>query len=93
MEEPPQTKGMKPVTGVVMLNFISWLTTYHHEVESLRNLPRENLSRLVHDFESSRPDIEPSAQREWLKGFEQLFIGRSSQDDYADTREALKRMK
>lgn len=89
MEERPPTKGMRPVTGLVMYNFLYWLLRNHHELESLQTLPRDDLLSLAQQFEYARPDIEPSTQRAWLQGFEKLFSASDSQDDYAAARKLV----
>lgn len=91
MEEKPPTKGMRPVTGIVMYNFLYWLLRYHHELESLQTLPAAHLLSLAQQFERARPDIEPSTQRAWLQGFEKLFSAPATQDDYAAARKLVYR--
>lgn len=91
MEEPPLRKGMQPVEGYVMHNFLYWLVRHHPEITSLQLLSRDDLVQLAQQFESSRLDIDPSPAQDWISGFEKLFSDESSQDDYQEARETLRR--
>jgi hypothetical protein len=92
-EEPPLRKGMRPVEGVVMHNFLYWLIMHHPEITRLQPLPQEDLLQLVQQFENSRLDIKPSPRQDWIGGFEKLFSEGSPQDDYKEARETLRRRK
>ncbi len=93
MEEPPLRKGMRPIEGYVMHNFLYWLAMHHPEITGLHLLSPGDLLQLARQFENSRPDIDPSPAQDWTSGFEKLFSGESSQDDYKEARETLRRRK
>jgi hypothetical protein len=90
MEEPLLRKGMRPIEGYVMLNFIYWLAMQHPEIPSLHSLEPDGLLQLARQFEDSRPDIEPSADQDWTGSFEMLFSEESAPDDYQEARETLR---
>jgi hypothetical protein len=91
MEETPQAKGMKPVSGTIMLNFLYWLQTNHSELKNLQSLSLQRLRDLTQKFEDSRPDIEPHSLDEWRNGINRLYA-KSAQDDYTEAREFLKKI-
>jgi hypothetical protein len=91
MEEPPLPKGMRPIEGYIMHNFLYWLAMYHPEITGLHLLSFDDLLHLARQFENSRPDIDPSPDQDWTSGFEKLFSDEPSQDDYQEAREALER--
>jgi len=91
MEERPPIKGVSPVTGITMYNFLYWLLMHHHELESLQTLSAGQLLYLAQQFESARPDVESSTEGAWHNGFGKLFSFPNHQDDYAAARALLHR--
>ncbi len=91
MEDNYPTKGMRPITGIVMYNFLYWLLKYHHQLESLQTLPAERLLSLARQFEEARPDLEPNTSRAWLNSFDKLFRESTTQDEYAAARKLIYR--
>ncbi len=91
MEERPPIKGMRPVTGITMYNFLYWLLMHHYELESLQRLSAPQLLYFAREFERARPDVEPSIEKAWRDGFGKLFSSPKDQDDYAAARALLHR--
>lgn len=90
MEELPRRKGMRPIKGYVMHNFLYWLVMQHPEITSLHSLKPDALLQLARQFENSRPDIEPSPDQDWTGSFEMLFSEEIAPDDYQEARETLR---
>jgi hypothetical protein len=91
MEESPQAKGVKSVSGIIMLNFLYWLQTQHPAVKNLQMLPQTELLQLVREFERSRPDIERGSAGEWAEGINRLHA-KAPAADYAEARAFYQRM-
>jgi len=91
MEERPPIKGVSPVTGITMYNFLYWLLIHHRELESLQTLSLGQLLYFARQFERARPDVESSTEWAWHRGFEKLFSSPDHDDDYATARAFLHR--
>jgi hypothetical protein len=86
MEESPQSKWIKVVSGPAMLNFVYWVVAHYPNLRDLRSLPRTTLLQLIYKFEQSRPDLEPRSSDAWLEAIEALYRG---EDVYREAREVL----
>lgn len=91
MKESPPAKGIQPVPGIVMLNFLYWLQTHHPEVKNLQRLTQSEVLQLVRAFERNRPDIEPCSAGGWIAGINQLH-SKASADEYREARALYQRM-
>jgi len=67
----PPPKGVQPVSSVVMMNFLYWLTAQHPEITRLQGLSERRLLQLVDEFEN-REQKRYGTQYQWLAGFLRL---------------------
>lgn len=75
MEETPQSKRIRVVTGSVMLNFAYWVASAHPEIADIHTLSRARLLQLVDEFEYERPDLDAYAAEIWLQCVDDLKRG------------------
>ena len=74
---------MNPIRGYTMLNFLDWLEKHHPHITSLRNLTKNELLKLVGEFENGKLSNNESLTRKWLAGFDFLFRGGWEEYDLA----------
>lgn len=90
MQQPPESKRMKPVTGSAMLNFVYWVGMYYPSLLDLQHLSQSALLRLIYEFEQSRSDIEPRTMEAWLEGIADMHNGANT---YKAAQKALRLLK
>lgn len=80
---------MNPIRGYTMLNFLDWLEKHHPHITSLRNLTRNELLKLVGEFEGGKLRNNKRLTEKWLAGFDFLFRMSNDWEEYALAREKL----
>lgn len=91
MEDQPRSKGIEPVPGIALINFMYWLRTYHYpKLQQLESLEIAELLELIHQFESYRPDLEPYQEQSWAKSLDQLLSDSPGYEKAHETFEKLK---
>lgn len=80
---------MNPVRGYTMLNFLDWLEKHHPHITSLRSLSKNELLKLVGEFEGGKLTNNETLTKKWLLGFDSLFKSSYDWEGYALARKKL----
>lgn len=84
-----QGKGLRPVSGYDMINFLEWLRRTHPEITRLEGLSPQRFSLLVSEYEVSTGS---QANGNWLVGQRYLQDGYSNEFEYDRARRRKKQL-
>lgn len=59
-------KGFRYIPAWLMAEFMAWLSNYHKEIRMFRNMPRDKLLQLVHQFQADTRLGRSFTDEQWL---------------------------
>lgn len=80
---------MIPIKSRRILNFIHWVAIHKKEINSLRDLTRENLLGLASEFEGKDISKDEILNMEWEHGFFFLLETSEHEEGYDQARREL----